>query len=117
MSENQHRTLKDQFMVRLPEGIREQIKAVADAHGRSMNAEIVFALERHLQLQVRQEWPATPDYFRTSVSLGSLSNEPESLDAERIRAGAGAVIRLMNELQELLEPSKCAEKELFKKKT
>lgn len=36
----------DQFPLRLPEGMRERIKAYADRHGRSMNAEIVRILER-----------------------------------------------------------------------
>lgn len=35
----------DQFALRMPDGMRERIKAVADANGRSMNAEIVSTLE------------------------------------------------------------------------
>lgn len=35
----------DQFVVRLPDGMRDRIKAAADANNRSMNAEIVSALE------------------------------------------------------------------------
>jgi plasmid stability protein len=35
----------DKFMLRLPDGMRERIKYSAEAHGRSMNAEIVQALE------------------------------------------------------------------------
>lgn len=35
----------DQFMVRLPEGMRDRIAASADHNGRSMNAEIVARLE------------------------------------------------------------------------
>ncbi len=31
-------------MLRLPDGMREKIKAAADANGRSMNAEIITAL-------------------------------------------------------------------------
>lgn len=37
----------DQFQLRLPEGMRERIKAAADRNGRSMNTEIVAALEEH----------------------------------------------------------------------
>lgn len=36
---------QDQFMVRFPEGMRDRIKAAAEASNRSMNAEIVAALE------------------------------------------------------------------------
>lgn len=34
----------EQFMVRLPEGMRERIRASAEQNGRSMNAEIVATL-------------------------------------------------------------------------
>jgi hypothetical protein len=34
----------DQFMVRLPDGMRDRLAAMAARHGRSMNAEIVSAL-------------------------------------------------------------------------
>jgi len=36
----------DQFALRLPDGMRERIKAAADQNNRSMNAEIVATLER-----------------------------------------------------------------------
>jgi len=35
----------DQFPLRLPDGLRDQIKERAEANGRSMNAEIVAAIE------------------------------------------------------------------------
>jgi hypothetical protein len=35
----------DQFALRFPDGLRDQIKADAEANGRSMNAEIVARLE------------------------------------------------------------------------
>lgn len=34
----------DQFLVRLPDGMRDRIKAAADAAGRSMNAEVLATL-------------------------------------------------------------------------
>ena len=43
MAEN--RTKADGFMLRFPEGMRERIKAAADASNRSMNSEIVARLE------------------------------------------------------------------------
>lgn len=36
---------QDQFMIRFPDGMRDRIKAAADANNRSMNAEIVATLE------------------------------------------------------------------------
>lgn len=37
---------QDKFIVRLPDGMRDRIKAAAEANNRSMNAEIVATLER-----------------------------------------------------------------------
>lgn len=37
-----------QIVIRPPEGMREQIKAAAETNGRSMNSEIVLALQAHL---------------------------------------------------------------------
>src|ERR1035437_8063728 len=39
----------DRIIVRLPEGMREKVAEMAAANGRSMTAEVVAALERHLQ--------------------------------------------------------------------
>lgn len=36
----------DQFMLRLPQGMRDRLKDAADENGRSMNSEIVSRLER-----------------------------------------------------------------------
>lgn len=35
-------------MLRLPDGMRDRVKAAADESGRSMNAEIIVAIARHL---------------------------------------------------------------------
>lgn len=45
------RKMDDQFPLRLPAGLRDRIKAVAQRNGRSMNIEVVRVLER--------EFPAT----------------------------------------------------------
>lgn len=37
---------QDQFVLRFPDGLRDRIKAYAERHGRSMNAEIIRVLER-----------------------------------------------------------------------
>lgn len=36
----------DQFSLRFPDGMRELIRKMASKNGRSMNAEIIFQLER-----------------------------------------------------------------------
>lgn len=40
--------MSDKFMLRLPDGMRDRIKTSAEANNRSMNAEIVHALDRYL---------------------------------------------------------------------
>lgn len=39
----------DQYVVRFPDGLRDQIKALAKTNRRSMNAEIIVALEARMQ--------------------------------------------------------------------
>ena len=39
----------DKFMLRLPDGMRDSLKALADENGRSMNAEIVARLDVSLR--------------------------------------------------------------------
>lgn len=39
----------DQFMVRLPDGMRDKLKELAAQNRRSMNAEIIVALEAGMQ--------------------------------------------------------------------
>lgn len=39
---------QDRFIVRLPDGMRDKIRSVAERNGRSMNAEIVARLQRSL---------------------------------------------------------------------
>ena len=40
------RRAKDKFMLRLPDGLRHRVKEAAVSNRRSMNAEIVFHLEK-----------------------------------------------------------------------
>jgi hypothetical protein len=39
------RTKPDQYPLRLPDGLRDRIKAAAERNGRSMNTEIIRVLE------------------------------------------------------------------------
>lgn len=45
----ENRKFKDQFMLRLPDGMRDQIKDAAAREGRSMNAHIVQHLREIYQ--------------------------------------------------------------------
>lgn len=57
MTDTENRTLSDKFMLRLPDGMRDRIKAAAEAANRSMNAEIVATLE--------EKYPAPPNFLES----------------------------------------------------
>ncbi len=75
MAESENRTLSDKFMLRLPDGLRDRIKAFAESRGRSMNAEIVRVLERAFPA------PRTHPLDRISHEV-SLIVESLMIDAE-----------------------------------
>ena len=43
--------VQDKFVIRLPDGLRPEIAAVASRNQRSMNGEIIIRLERSLSLE------------------------------------------------------------------
>jgi hypothetical protein len=45
----------ERFVVRLPPGLREQIRLLSDRHRRSMNCEIVAVLEGYIRKQLEQQ--------------------------------------------------------------
>lgn len=56
MSESNKRTpaLVEKFVIRLPNGLREQIKALSEQNRRSMNSEIIMVLENTLSNLLRK---------------------------------------------------------------
>ena len=67
----------DKFMLRLPDGMRERIKESAEKNSRSMNAEIVHALEQ---------------YFRPSFWIDTgPALDPDTLGPEGFRDGEAPV--------------------------
>lgn len=51
MSDEENRPYPDQYMMRFPEGMRDQLKAAAKENGRALNAEIIARLEAYVSLQ------------------------------------------------------------------
>ncbi len=85
----------DKFMLRLPTGMRDRIKAAADSNNRSMNAEIVAALEEkypgpqnNLELATLASWldyvqsggPEDKIYDRVFEVNGRLATHPAIKD-------------------------------------
>lgn len=77
----------DQFPLRLPEGLRDRIKAAADRNGRSMNAEIVATLENgYPSAQFFEDMSLMDELddlqqrlerIRTGLAAGEIDREPE----------------------------------------
>lgn len=89
----------DQFMLRLPDGMREHIKAAADLSGRSMNAEIIARLDESFNPIAKQPMmvvrlEALPEGSEPiEVSVGSFL---QSFDA----AIKASISSQMHEVQE-----------------
>lgn len=83
----------DQFPLRLPDGMRERIKSAASANQRSMNAEIVAALE--------ERFPNV-DSFETTLARAErlYQMRDRARNEEEARAYDGALERALGELSE-----------------
>ena len=69
MAEDQNRTFTDQYMLRLPPGMRDRLKELAKGNKRSMNAEVLAAIEAWIRHGHRVE--ATPMTDDAAEALGA----------------------------------------------
>lgn len=85
MAEDQNRTLQDKFMLRFPEGMRDEIKRFADVNGRSMNAEIIHRIKNAFY-RVEDGGPRikVPQELYDALSLDSFGRgqDPDERAAE-----------------------------------
>jgi|GEM_PF-1541336 len=85
MAEEVNRAWKDQYMLRLPEGMRDRIKQSAEVTGRSMNAEIVQRLkwsfedidEDGLRIVLR---PETANALMTDAAIHGVQDEDRAAE-------------------------------------
>lgn len=55
-------TLIEKFVIRLPNGLRDQIRSLSEQNRRSMNSEIIMVLENHIRQKfMEQMTAANPD--------------------------------------------------------
>lgn len=59
---------QDKFIVRLPDGMRDRIKAAADANSRSMNSEIVATLEEKYPQPASSDLPEVARMFLADLA-------------------------------------------------
>lgn len=75
----------DQFVVRLPDGLRDQIKTAAEVNGRSMNAEIVATLQE--KYDISATWRALVNAAQNRLERLYPANgewEPELAQAVKV---------------------------------
>lgn len=92
MSEKVTSRESDKFMLRLPDGMRDSLKAEAETNKRSMNAEIVARLEESLSRnedEARQRASETADQIvqmlieRMAAMRLDMERRIEALEAEK----------------------------------
>lgn len=82
MVEDQNRTWDDRYMLRLPDGMRDRIKAAAEENSRSMNAEIVWRLEQSF----------LADSFARTGKSGSSHEDVDDLANQLLEQFVGMLI-------------------------
>lgn len=77
-------SIVEKFVIRLPQGLRDQIREISEHNRRSMNSEIIMVLEQYIQQQASvddisfyEEAPQSAD-SELSKRLESLSPDKES---------------------------------------
>jgi len=100
MSESTNRE-SDKFMLRLPDGMREEIKREAEAAGRSMNAEIVSALSFHLEaLHHDRQFKAAQAAW--DADGGATMDQYPGIDVGQLPATKHDLERILRQIQELM---------------
>ncbi|KQZ93478.1 hypothetical protein ASD74_15095 [Rhizobium sp. Root564] len=107
MAEDQNRTLQDKFMLRFPEGMRDELKATAELLGRSMNAEIIQRLKRSFEedrdQRVKLALPADLwNSLMVDASMNDLSMEERAIQIlHAAYGGAGEYAQSVEKTLEL----------------
>ena len=89
---SEHRTpaFVEKFVIRLPSGLRDQIKSLSEQNRRSMNSEIIMVLENHIRQRLMQEFAdANPEgsFKPGDRNMESeLNRRLENLSAEKKEA-------------------------------
>lgn len=94
----------DQFVVRLPPGLRDRIKASAERRGHSMNAVIVNILEN--RFPVFDPWMTILDAVTDIHAL--VAHGPDET-ANFTKENHAALVRMKAELMEMLKTVKVSE--------
>jgi hypothetical protein len=80
---------RDRIIVRLPDGMRDKLAAFAEANGRSMTAEVVAAIEQHLEggTRIQQLWEFFDRHRQSIETIPLIGAAVENLEIYAERAG------------------------------
>lgn len=81
----------DQFIVRLPDGMRDRIKAAAEANNRSMNAEVVASLEKEYPAPIK----STADAKTFFEMMEMIETAPTENERNRLMDEANRELELL----------------------
>ncbi|MES2603294.1 MAG: Arc family DNA-binding protein [Pseudomonadota bacterium] len=79
-------SMVEKFVIRLPMGLRDQIKQLSESNRRSMNSEIIMVLENHIRAQLVQQMTAVNGDGNFQVGLrgeADLDRMLETLPKEK----------------------------------
>lgn len=107
----------DQFPLRLPEGMRDQIKNAAAKSGRSMNAEIIDRLEDSFTLDSYSDFPGFSAHDKIAMMSEELAKANTALekarhDTEVAQAFRDDLAYMSNMLRQMHEEDRATLKEL-----
>ncbi|WP_225611996.1 Arc family DNA-binding protein [Paracoccus sp. PAR01] len=94
----------DRFMLRLPEGMRNRIRVAAEANNRSMNSEMVAALEEKYPSPGIDE--AVCDAIRNiEVAIDGFRSSPPSVENAKIFTSLEANLEALRAIAKQLSPT------------
>lgn len=91
----------DQFIVRMPPGMRDRFAKLSSEHGRSMNAEIVYALARYVEFEARAAANEEPLGEGADDRAHVLSEVGLSQISKNLLAGMDALNQLVFDVRDL----------------
>lgn len=92
----------DKFMLRLPDGMRDKIKASAERNGRSMNAEVVHALQFYFDFEdLNQSRPVAPEQPEDIMEEPTIrvANSNSEIDAAIVEMAEKLAVQLKKALK------------------
>jgi hypothetical protein len=91
----------DQFIVRMPPGMRNRLAEIADEHGRSMNSEAVYAFARYIEFHraiAAHEAGATSGAEDRPIVLSEIGLSSIS---KALEAGVAGLVNLLFDVRDI----------------